>query len=66
MASVLKPVTYIISMQEEMDRAASGKNAKTFDKNDKSYRKNRNRQHLFESRDRQGHSLLQRKVDASA
>ncbi len=31
-----------------MDRAASGKNAKTFDKNDKSYRKNRNQQHLFD------------------
>lgn len=43
-----KPVTYIISMQEEMARATSGKNAKTFDKNDKSYRGNRNRQHLFD------------------
>ncbi|MEO2013148.1 MAG: DUF1592 domain-containing protein [Fuerstiella sp.] len=40
-------VTYIISMQEEMTRAASGKEDKTFDKNDESYRKNRNRQHLF-------------------
>ena len=41
------PVTYIISMQEELERATSGKNAKTFDKNDKNYRSNRNRQHLF-------------------
>ncbi len=40
-------VTYIISMQEELDRAASGKNAKTFDKTDKSYSNNRNRQHLL-------------------
>ena len=42
-----KPVTYIISMQEELDRAASEKDAKTFDQNDESYRKNRNRQHLL-------------------
>ncbi len=42
-----KAVTYIISMQEEMDKATSGKNAKTFDKNDKSYSNNRKRQHLF-------------------
>ena len=40
-------VTYIVSMQEEMNKATSGKNAKTFDKDDKSYRNNRNRQHLF-------------------
>ena len=40
-------VTYIVSMQEEMNKATSGKNAKTFDKNDKSYRNNRNRQHLL-------------------
>ena len=43
-----KAVTYIISMQEEMDKAASGKKAKTFDKNDKDYSNNRNRQHLFD------------------
>ena len=40
-------VTYIISMQEEMNKAASGKEDKIFDKNDESYSKNRNRQHLF-------------------
>jgi len=43
-----KPVTYIISMQEEMARATSAKNAKTFNKDDKNYRGNRNRQHLFD------------------
>ncbi|MBC8289802.1 MAG: DUF1592 domain-containing protein [Planctomycetes bacterium] len=43
-----KAVTYVISMKEEMNKAAPGKNAKTFDKNDKGYRKNRNRQHLFD------------------
>jgi len=43
----ITPVTYVISMQKELDRAASGKDAKTFDKNDESYKKNRNRQHLL-------------------
>jgi mono/diheme cytochrome c family protein len=43
-----QPVTYIVSMQEEMIKVASGKDPKTFDKNDKSYSKNRNRQHLFD------------------
>jgi mono/diheme cytochrome c family protein len=42
-----EPVTYIISMQEEMNKVASGKDAKTFDKSDESYRKHRNQQHLF-------------------
>ena len=42
-----KPVTYVISMQEELTKVASGKKAKTFNKNDKSYRKNRNRAHLL-------------------
>ncbi len=41
-----QPVTYVISMQEELTRATSGKNPKIFSKNDDSYRKNRNRQHL--------------------
>jgi len=41
------PVAYIISMQEEMARATSGKKAQTFDRTEESYRKNRNRQHLF-------------------
>lgn len=44
----VKPVTYIISMQKELDRATSGKDVKTFDKNDENYKKNRNRQHLLD------------------
>jgi len=40
-----QPVTYIISMQQEMDKA--GKNAKTFDKGEASYRKQKNQQHLL-------------------
>ena len=43
-----KAVTYIISMQEEMKKAAAGKKAKTFEKTDKSYSKDRHRQHLFD------------------
>lgn len=39
-------ITYVISMQEELARATSAKNPKLFNKNDDSYRKNRNRQHL--------------------
>ncbi|MBA4192264.1 MAG: hypothetical protein C0467_30205 [Planctomycetaceae bacterium] len=42
-----KAVTYIISMQQELDKASSAKNAKTFDKSEASYRKNKNQQHLF-------------------
>jgi hypothetical protein len=49
-----KAVTYIISMQDEMDKAASGKKSKAFDKNDKNYRKSRNRQHLFNPETGQG------------
>ena len=49
-----KPVTYIISMQDELNRAASGKNAKTFNKNDEGYEKNRNRQHLLNRETGQG------------
>ena len=41
-------VTYIISMQEQMQQAMSAKNAKPFSKHDKSYSTNRNRQHLFD------------------
>jgi len=40
-----EPVTYVISMQQEMDKA--GKNAKTFDKSEASYRKQKNQQHLL-------------------
>ena len=43
-----KAVTYIISMQEEMNKAAAGEKAKTFNKNDESYNKNRNQQHLLD------------------
>jgi hypothetical protein len=50
----ITPVTYVISMQKELDRAASGKDAKTFDKNDESYKKNRNRQHLLNRETGQG------------
>lgn len=39
-----KAVTYIISMQDEFDRVVGGNKSKTFDKTDK---RNRNRQHLF-------------------
>ena len=42
-----RAVTYIISMQEEMDRLLSGKKPRLFDKADKNYRNNRKRQHLF-------------------
>lgn len=40
-------VTYIISMQEELNRLTSGKDPKTFDKNEKSYDKHKNQQHLL-------------------
>jgi len=40
-------VTYVISMQDEMTKALSGKNPKTFNKSDDNYRNNRKRQHLF-------------------
>ncbi len=40
-------ITYIISMQEEMEKVTAGDKAKTFNKNDESYLKHRNQQHLF-------------------
>jgi mono/diheme cytochrome c family protein len=40
-----QPVNYIISMQQEMEKA--GKKAKTFNKGDASYRNLRNQQHLL-------------------
>ncbi|WP_197442794.1 DUF1592 domain-containing protein [Lignipirellula cremea] len=40
-------VTYVISMQEQLDAAASAKNAKTLDRNDPGYRNSRNQQHLL-------------------
>ena len=42
-----KPVTYVVSMQEEMQSAVSAKDAKTFQESDKGYRKKRKRQHLL-------------------
>ena len=39
-------VTYVLAMQELLTQATSAKNAKVFSKNEDSYRKNRNRQHL--------------------
>ncbi|MEQ9406522.1 MAG: DUF1592 domain-containing protein [Fuerstiella sp.] len=41
-----KPVTYIISMDEEMEKATSEKDDGTFDIKDDSYRRNRTRPHL--------------------
>jgi mono/diheme cytochrome c family protein len=49
-----KAVTYIISMQQEMEKVASGSKSKTFDKTDKNYRNSRNRQHLFNQTTGQG------------
>lgn len=40
-------VKYIISMQDEFQKATAPENAKTFNQNDESYQKNRNRQHLL-------------------
>ena len=42
-----KAVNYVISMKEEMKKAASGKDAKIFDKSDESYRTHKNQQHLL-------------------
>jgi mono/diheme cytochrome c family protein len=49
-----KAVTYIISMQEQMKKVASGKKSKTFGKTDKNYGSSRNRQHLFNQTTGQG------------
>ena len=46
-----KAVTYTISMQAEMERAVSGKNAKTFTQKDSNHRK---RPHLFNQNTGQG------------
>ena len=47
-------VTYIISMQEEIEKVTAGDKTKTFDKNDESYNKHRNQQHLFNRETGQG------------
>ncbi|MDG2471347.1 MAG: DUF1592 domain-containing protein [Pirellulaceae bacterium] len=49
-----KPVTYIISMQEELAKATSKNKSKAFDKNDKNFSSQRNRQHLFNQETGQG------------
>ena len=40
-------VTYVISMQEELNKVASGNGAKTFNTSEESYRQHRNQQHLL-------------------
>ncbi len=49
-----KPVTYIISMQDEMEKAASGNKAKVFSKDSDNYVKDRRRQHLLNRETGQG------------
>lgn len=49
-----KPVTYIISMRDEMEKAALGKNAKVFDKDSENYVQDRRRQHLLNRETGQG------------
>jgi hypothetical protein len=43
-----KPVTYIIPMKEQMDKAASAKGSKVFDREDPTYKKQSREQHLFD------------------
>ena len=50
----LNPVTYIISMQDEMNRAESGAKAKLFDSSDENYDKHRLAQFLFNRETNQG------------
>ncbi|MBM82850.1 MAG: hypothetical protein CMJ78_19995 [Planctomycetaceae bacterium] len=42
-----KPVTYIVSMRDEVPKAMGNKRAKKFNKNEKEYRNNNNRPHLL-------------------
>ena len=49
-----KPVTYIISMKEEMEKAAADKKAKFFNTNDESYARNRNQLHLVNPKTNKG------------
>jgi len=55
-------VTYLISMQQEMDREVSKKNAKAFDKSEESYKKHRNEKHLFNRETGKGVSFIPGKV----
>lgn len=47
-------VTYIISMQDEITRAAAAKNAKSFNRDEEDYRKQRNQSHLLNRETGQG------------
>ena len=47
-------VTYLISMQEELTKATSGKNGNTFSTSDDNYPNNRKRQHLLDQDSGQG------------
>jgi len=47
-------VTYVISMQEELTKATSGKTPKIFNTSDDNYRNNRKRQHLLDQDTGQG------------
>lgn len=47
-------VTYIISMQDEITRAAAAKNAKSFNRDEDDYRKQRNQSHLLNRETGQG------------
>ena len=49
-----KPVTYIVSMQDVMEKAASGDKAKLFSKDSDSYAKDRKRPHLLNRETGQG------------
>lgn len=47
-------VTYLISMQEELEKAAAKKDAKAFNKNEESYKKHKNERHLLNRETGQG------------
>jgi mono/diheme cytochrome c family protein len=49
-----QPVTYIVSMKNELEKAGAGKGAKSFDKNDDNYRRLKNQPHLFNRETGQG------------
>jgi len=57
-----KAVTYIISMKEEMNKAASAKEAKVFDKSEGNSNKRRNGQHFFNRETGKGIQLSSFKV----
>ena len=49
-----KPVTYLVSMEEEFEKLASNPKTKLFETGDKSYEKSRKSMHLFNSRTGRG------------